>query len=51
LDIASVSLTVPPKALMNPANFTVIGDVTGSGLERGYLELSWSYPDQTVNGE
>jgi hypothetical protein len=51
VDIASITEKVPPKPLINGENFTVIGDVFASGLERGFIELTWLYPDQSVNGE
>jgi len=49
--VASVTQYDPAKALVDLTTLQVTGDVSGQSGERGYIELTWMYPNQAQTGE
>jgi hypothetical protein len=50
LDLASITQKTPAQALVNQADFTIAGDISGTATEHGYIELVWKYPNNSQNG-
>ena len=43
--MATISQTSGPRLLVNESNVHVSGDLTGQSGERGYLEVTFTYPE------
>jgi len=50
-DIAAISQGSAARLLVNDTNIQVSGDLTGGSGEKGYLELTWTYPEGDQVGD
>jgi len=50
VDVASITEHVAAKVFNNNGGVHVTGNVTASGAERGFLQVTWDYPDSSLSG-
>jgi len=50
VDVAAVTAFVAAKVFNNTGGVHVTGNVTASGAERGFLQVTWDYPESSLSG-
>jgi len=50
VDVAAITEHVAAKVFNNTGGVHVTGNVTASGAERGFLQVTWDYPDSSLSG-
>jgi len=50
VDVAAVTVNVAAKVFNNTGGVHVTGNVTASGAERGFLQVTWDYPVSSLSG-
>jgi len=50
VDVASITEHVVAKVFNTTGGDHVTGNVTASGSERGFLQVTWDYPDSSLSG-